>query len=167
MRRNLLLFLLCCLPILVAAKGKKTLLATEEGILGDATTLNTTAIQKAVDKLGKQGGGPGRASKGIFYYPLSQIAQVPEKIKSYPEFSMFGELPAWGFYVRHARGIVFRNVRLSLKDEDFRPAFIFDDTLDAELSRVSLPILGSGRPFFARESRFTKNCLETENQTNE
>ena len=103
---------------------------------------------------------PGRASKGIYYYPLNQIAQVPEKINSYPEFSMFGELPAWGFYVRHARGITFRNVRLSLKDDDFRPAFIFDDVQGAELERVSLPILGSGMPYFARESRFTKNCLE-------
>ena len=110
---------------------------------------------------------PGRASKGIFYYPLSQIAQVPEKIKSYPEFSMFGELPAWGFYVRHAQGITFHNVRLSLKDEDFRPAFIFDDAQDAVLERVSLPILGSGRPFFARESKFTKNCLEADSQIRE
>ena len=42
-------------------------------------------------------------------------------------FSMFGELPAWGLYVRHAKGISFKNIKLSYKDPDFRPAIIFDD----------------------------------------
>lgn len=95
---------------------------------------------------------PGRASKGIYYYPLSQIGQVPERINSYPEFSMFGELPAWGFYVRHAQGIQFRNVRLSLKDEDFRPAFIFDDARRVTMRDVSLPQRLSGMPYYAKDS---------------
>tara|TARA_B110000483_G_scaffold118825_1_gene143573 strand:+ start:724 stop:867 length:144 start_codon:yes stop_codon:yes gene_type:complete len=30
------------------------------------------------------------------YIPLNQLQQVPEKKDSYAEFSMFGELPAWG-----------------------------------------------------------------------
>lgn len=103
---------------------------------------------------------PGRASKGIYYYPLSQIHQVPERERDYPEFSMFGELPAWGFYVRHVRGIKFRNIRLSLKDDDFRPAFVFDDATGIEARRVSLPIMGSGQPCYARESQFIVNEME-------
>ena len=95
---------------------------------------------------------PGRASKGIYYYPLSQIHQVPEQEGSYPEFSMFGELPSWGFYVRHVQGITFRNVRLSLKDEDFRPALIFDDVHGIRLSDLSLPLHLSGMPYYLRES---------------
>ena len=60
-------------------------------------------------------------------YGLDSLDQVPENEKDYPEFSMFGELPAWGFYVRHAKNIHFRHVRLSHKDPSFRPAAIFDD----------------------------------------
>lgn len=96
---------------------------------------------------------PGRASKGIWYYPLSQIHQVPEKIRDYPEFSMFGELPAWGFYVRHVRGLTFRNVRLSLKDEDFRPAFVFDDARGVTLRLLSLPLHLSGQPWYGKDSQ--------------
>ncbi|MEJ7737166.1 MAG: glycosyl hydrolase family 28 protein [Chitinophagaceae bacterium] len=82
---------------------------------------------------------PGRASKGMAYVPLSRLQQVPEYEKSYPEFSMFGELPAWGFYVRHARGITFKNIKLKLANEDFRPAFIFDDVKDVNMHEIKLP----------------------------
>lgn len=50
----------------------------------------------------------------------------------YPEFTMFGELPSWGFYVRHVDGIRFKDVHLSLVDEDFRPPFVFDDVLNRD-----------------------------------
>jgi hypothetical protein len=57
---------------------------------------------------------------------------------------MFGELPAWGFYVRHAQGIEFRNLRLSLKEADFRPAVVLDDVRGLHLNRVHTgPISGA------------------------
>ena len=80
---------------------------------------------------------PGRATKGMAYMPLWRVKDVPEKIDEYPEFSMFGELPAWGFYVRHTSGITFRHVRLTLADKDFRPAFVFDDVDNEKLEQVS------------------------------
>lgn len=70
---------------------------------------------------------PGRASKGMAYIPLWRKGDVPEQIEKYPEFTMFGELPSWGFYLRHVRGITLRNVRLSLEAEDFRPAIVEED----------------------------------------
>ena len=73
------------------------------------------------------------------YIPLSRLDQVPENEKSYPEFSMFGELPAWGFYVRHASGLTFKNIKLNLANEDFRPAFIFDDVKDLKMEQIKLP----------------------------
>ncbi len=39
--------------------------------------------------------------------------EVPENEKNYPEPSMFGKLPVYGFYIRHARGITFDNVEVS------------------------------------------------------
>jgi len=65
------------------------------------------------------GGNPNYAKVGL--------DEVPELAADYPEFSMFKELPAWGFYIRHAKGIVFENVCLSAKKEDYRTAVVLDD----------------------------------------
>lgn len=81
---------------------------------------------------------PGRASKGMAYVSLNRLDQVPEVVKEYPEFSMFGELPAYGFYVRHANGISFKNIKLTLDDSDFRPAFIFDDVKNLKMEQIDL-----------------------------
>ncbi|WP_231488010.1 glycoside hydrolase family 28 protein [Prevotella sp. MA2016] len=70
---------------------------------------------------------PGRATKGMAYIPLWRKNDVPEQIGKYPEFTMFGELPAWGFYLRHVRDITFKNVQLLLADDDFRPAIVEED----------------------------------------
>jgi polygalacturonase len=58
---------------------------------------------------------------------------VPEKEKEYPDPQMFGKLPAYGFYIRHARNITMRNIGVHYAREDQRPAFILDDvkTFDA------------------------------------
>lgn len=82
---------------------------------------------------------PGRASKGDGYFSLSRLGKLPEKIKNYPEFSMFGELPAWGFYVRHVKGIDMKNISLRLDDTDFRPAFVFDDVDGLDMEKIKLP----------------------------
>ncbi|TVZ14548.1 glycoside hydrolase family 28 protein [Maribacter sp. MAR_2009_72] len=82
---------------------------------------------------------PGRASKGMAYVPLSRLNQVKEEVKGYPEFSMFGELPAYGLYVRHVTGITMKNIIFTLENEDFRPAIIFDDVSNITLSRLEVP----------------------------
>jgi polygalacturonase len=81
----------------------------------------------------------GRASKEIAYIPLSEITSVPENIAGYPEFSMFGELPAWGFYLRHAEGIKMKNVKLNYREVDFRPAMVMDDVKGIDLTDVDIP----------------------------
>jgi hypothetical protein len=68
------------------------------------------------------GGDPSKAS-----ITTDKLDTVPERINSYPEISMFGELPAWGFYVRHVEGIRLKNVHLVRKQADYRPALVFDD----------------------------------------
>ncbi|MCW3081133.1 glycoside hydrolase family 28 protein [Segetibacter sp.] len=81
----------------------------------------------------------GRASKDIAYIPLDSVTSVPENPAAYPEFSMFGELPAWGFYVRHAEGIKMKNVRLSFVENDFRPAMVLDDVKAMDITDVHIP----------------------------
>ena len=52
---------------------------------------------------------------------------------------MFGELPAWGFYIRHADGIKIKNMVLTCKGTDYRPAFIADDVKGLSLNALSIP----------------------------
>ncbi|MBN1107803.1 MAG: glycoside hydrolase, partial [Bacteroidales bacterium] len=68
------------------------------------------------------GGNPNFARVG-----LDELDKVPEMAASYPEFSMFKELPAWGFFIRHARNISFENVALICERKDYRTAIVLDD----------------------------------------
>lgn len=45
----------------------------------------------------------------------------------YPEYFMWGVLPAYGLYVRHGRGITLSNCRFDLQGDDARPAVVCDD----------------------------------------
>ncbi len=62
---------------------------------------------------------------------------------AYPEFSQFKELPAWGFYVRHADDITFDNVKLTAKESDYRPAIVVDDARNFKLQNVRISEPGS------------------------
>ena len=65
------------------------------------------------------------------------LSTIPEMEKSYPEFSQFKELPAWAFFVRHARNIVFENVNVIALKPDYRPAMVFDDAHGVSLKEVT------------------------------
>jgi hypothetical protein len=56
--------------------------------------------------------------------------QPPEKEDAYPESSMFGVLPAYGFYVRHAKGLKFAGVQLETAEPERRHALVADDVED-------------------------------------
>jgi polygalacturonase len=62
--------------------------------------------------------------------------EPPEKETNYPEPSMFGVLPAYGFFIRHAKGVELNNVEVSYLNEDLRPAFVLEDVKGADLFRV-------------------------------
>jgi hypothetical protein len=47
---------------------------------------------------------------------------------------MWGVLPAYGLFARHARGLTLNNVRFELADVDLRPAVVCDDVEDLELA---------------------------------
>ena len=58
---------------------------------------------------------------------------VAENAEKYPEAAMFGTLPAYGFYVRHAEGLTMRNVQVRWEEPDARPAAIFDEVRDLDI----------------------------------
>lgn len=87
----------------------------------------------------------GGSSKDTAYMPLESMSKVPEHPKEYPEFSMFGELPAWAFYLRHTEGVHFKKVKLRLKESDYRPAIVADDALFLTLKKMKISE-GGGEP---------------------
>lgn len=80
----------------------------------------------------------GGAKKETAFFGLDSLAKVPENIRDYPEFSMFGELPAWGFYMRHAEGITLKNIIIDSHKSDFRTACVFDDINKLNLLNVTV-----------------------------
>ncbi len=70
---------------------------------------------------------PGRATKQMAYMPLWRLEDIPEAVKEYPEFTMFGELPSWGIFARHISGLTLKNVQLTLTAADYRPDIVMVD----------------------------------------
>jgi polygalacturonase len=62
--------------------------------------------------------------------------EPPEVEDAYPEPSMFGTLPAFGFYVRHARDITMRDIVLSTIQPDRRPPMLLQGVRTMVLDHV-------------------------------
>ena len=82
----------------------------------------------------------GGGTKEVNYFPLDSLNTITEAETSYPEFSMFGELPAWGMYIRHVKGLTMRNVNLVLQNPDYRVALLADDVKNLKLEKVNIPV---------------------------
>ena len=80
--------------------------------------------------------------------PKEQAALVvPEKEKAYPDPQEFIKIPAYGFFIRHAKNITITNVELKLENSDARPPFILEDVKGATFFNVRAPH-GEGIPSF-------------------
>jgi polygalacturonase len=71
---------------------------------------------------------------------------VPEHETKYPEGNMFGQLPAFGFYGRHADGLYLSNVHTRWEKEDLRPAMAFDDVKDLSIRGFRTDTMAGGAP---------------------
>src|SRR5947207_165789 len=60
----------------------------------------------------------------------------PEKEDTYPEPTMFGELPAYGFFIRHVKGLEMRDVEVSYLKEDVRPPLWLNDVMGADFQHI-------------------------------
>ncbi|MGR6330349.1 rhamnogalacturonidase [Sphingomonas sp. XXL09] len=63
----------------------------------------------------------------------------PENAAGYPEPNMFGDLPATGFFVRHARNIALSHVEVRTRVQDARPGFWMRNVDGVDLHDVKLP----------------------------
>jgi len=58
--------------------------------------------------------------------------EPPEKEADYPETVMFGEIPAYGFFICHVKGLEMSDVAVGCMKEDVRPPFVLDDVRGAD-----------------------------------
>ena len=64
--------------------------------------------------------------------------QIPEESGSYPEYDMFGTLPAYAFYCRHVKNLSLRNVDAGFGQGDERPALVCQDSDGLEICGARL-----------------------------
>jgi len=81
---------------------------------------------------------PGGGNPNFAKISLDELDKIPEIAASYPDFSKFIELPAWGIYIRHAKEINFNNIKLSCGKKDYRTAIVLDDVHHSVFSSTSI-----------------------------
>ncbi len=62
--------------------------------------------------------------------------QPPESETEYPEPYRFGEMPVYGFFLRHVNGIELNNIDIGYLTDDLRPAFVLTGVTRAEFNNV-------------------------------
>ena len=60
--------------------------------------------------------------------------KMPAELENqYPESTMWGDLPAYGFFIRHVSGLTISGLHLSYEREDLRPPLVFNDVADVRI----------------------------------
>lgn len=88
---------------------------------------------------------PGGGNPAYAHVGLDELDKVPEMPKAYPEFSQHKELPAWGFYVRHAKNVTMKNVTLRALQKDYRPAIVTDDLQGGSFQKIKIQEPAAGK----------------------
>ncbi len=88
---------------------------------------------------------------------------VRENGGGYPENRMFGVLPAYGFFIRHVKGLTMKNVNVTIKQKDARPAILLDDVHDSQLSVTAKGVTDT--PTFVQKANCTNVTAVTREST--
>lgn len=79
--------------------------------------------------------------------PADAVADPPELVDGYPEPTMFGTLPAFGFFIRHADRLTLDNVEVRFDQQDTRTAFAVRDVTDIDFHHTNADKV-AGSPTF-------------------
>jgi len=84
--------------------------------------------------------------------PASQAnVVVPELENSYPDPKEFGDIPAYGFFIRHAKNIQMNNINLEFEKPDARPVFILEDVKGADFYNVNAEVSEGSSLFWLKD----------------
>ena len=73
---------------------------------------------------------------------------IPELIDEYPKARMFGTLPSYGFFIRHADGVSIKNLSLNLRKSDQRSVLRMEDVNGVEIDGLTANTDSLAAPFF-------------------
>ena len=65
--------------------------------------------------------------------------EMPELPVKYPDYNMFGVLPASGFYCRHVKNLRLLDTQVAFEREDLRPALVCEDVANLRISDLAAP----------------------------
>ena len=102
-----------------------------------------------------------RVSNALMPRPEWVGLKVPEKEAKYPEARMFGMLPVTGFYVRHARGVQMRNIKVRNPQGEMRPTLMFDDAHDVTVDGLRTTAITGEQPVILMQDTtdaWVRNC---------
>lgn len=86
--------------------------------------------------------------------PEAAARAVPELETAYPDAYMFRDLPAYGLYCRHVRGLTLDRIDLATAQPDARPALILDDVRRAHVRAMrTAPPTEAGPAIWLRSVR--------------
>jgi polygalacturonase len=87
--------------------------------------------------------------------------EIPEVPENYPEYGMFGKLPAYGFYCRHAENLTFNDIELDFIEPDARPAIVCDDITGLELYKIKARLIGNEPLILCKDVKnmFVQSCI--------
>ncbi len=74
------------------------------------------------------------------------LREIPEKESSYPEATMFGNLPSYGLFIRHAENVTLKNIELYFEADEMRPALYLEDIQRGKFLDVQAEV-NSNSPF--------------------
>jgi len=70
----------------------------------------------------------------------AQAAIEPPEVETrYPEPSEHGIIPAYGFFIRHVRGLTLRDIDVRTLAPDARPPFVLEEVSDAYFDHIKAP----------------------------
>jgi hypothetical protein len=91
----------------------------------------------------------GGGTAAIAEVPLEKLASIPEHAGYYPEYSMHGELPAYGWFIRHAAGLRLESAVIDCRRLDDRAAVVCDDVSHLDISGLRVSNPGEAGPVVA------------------
>ncbi|MET4080912.1 polygalacturonase [Pedobacter sp. UYP30] len=95
---------------------------------------------------------PGGADKASAKISIANLKDIPEKADGYPEYDMFGQLPAWGVFIRHARNVQFGGLSITAAKADFRTAIVLDDVHQSTFKKLIVKEPNSKNKIFTANS---------------